>query len=178
MQGDHDMSTTTIKATARRLLLGAAALLGSSAFAADGNVTLSPGVLELLRAEMREITAGVQAVPAAIATGDWQVIQDTGAKIRASFIMEKSLTAEQAAELGRALPVQFKALDTAFHDRAARLSAAASARDAELAAYHYARLLEGCARCHTLFARSRFPGLAPQIAAPPAAAPAAPEHRH
>ena len=51
-----------------------------------------------------------------------------GAAIRASYIMEKSLTTEQAAELERALPVEFRRLDAEFHERALKLAMAAEAR--------------------------------------------------
>lgn len=135
----------------------------------SGEIRLSPALLELLRAEMREIASGVQAIPVSLATGNWDAIHDVAASIRASYIMEKSLTAEQAAELGRSLPERFKELDAEFHARAEKLAQAAAARDAELAGFHYARLLETCTRCHASFAAARFPGFA---------LPAPQEHRH
>ena len=42
--------------------------------------------------------------------------------------MEKSLTTEQAAELERALPVEFRRLDAEFQERALKLAMAAEAR--------------------------------------------------
>lgn len=122
---------------------------------------LSPELAELLRAEMRGIAAGVQVVAVSLATADWDAVRETAARIRASYVMEQSLTPGQAEELGRALPASFGLLDAEFHARAEKLAAAAQARDAELAGFHYSRLLETCARCHAAFARTRFPGFAP-----------------
>lgn len=121
-------------------------------------IKLSPDLQNLLRAEMREITTGVQGIAVSLATADWQSIQETSTKIRTSYIMEKKLTPAQAKELEQALPEQFKQLDAEFHQRAERLGVAAAAHDPELVAFHYSRLVESCALCHAAFAKSRFPG--------------------
>lgn len=155
-----------------RLLL-AATVLGAllagpgRAFAAEppvpaAGVALSAGTLNLLREEMREISAGMQGLALAIASADWQAIHETSARIRESYIMERRLTPAQARELDSALPARFRMLDADFHARADRLGAAAAARDAELAVFHYSRLLESCTVCHAEFARARFPGFAPE----------------
>jgi len=132
-------------------------------------IKLSPDLQNLLRAEMREITTGVQGIAVSLATADWQSIRDTSTKIRTSYIMEKKLTSTQAKELEQALPEQFKQLDAEFHQRAERLGGAAAAHDPELVAFHYSRLVESCALCHAAFAKSRFPGFS---------SPAQQEHRH
>ena len=151
-------------------LFGGAGPAGAEAPAgSDQAVTLSPDVLDLLRQEMREISGAVQRIPLALAAGDWKVIEDTSAAIRASYILEKALTPSQARELEHSLPERFKHLDAEFHHRAGELELAARAHDYEVAAFHYSRLLETCARCHSEYAGSRFPGLAP---------PAREEHQH
>ena len=121
-------------------------------------VMLSPALLKLLRAEMREISGDVQGMVLSLATADWESVQKTSAKLRASYVMEKDLTPDQAGELENALPEQFKQLDAEFHQRAERLGAAAAAHDPELAVFHYSRLVESCVRCHSEFASKRFPG--------------------
>lgn len=131
------------------------------------DVGLSPPLLNLLRAEMREITAGVQAIALSVATADWKAIQDTSAKIRASYIMEKKLTPAQAQELEQGLPEQFKRFDAEFHQRAEKLGTAAAAHDSELVAFRYSRLVESCAQCHSAYAKSRFPGFAPPLSHDP-----------
>jgi hypothetical protein len=123
-------------------------------------IALSPDVLNLLREEMREIAGGVQGIALSLATADWRSIEETSARIRASYILEKKLTTAQAKELEKALPEQFKRLDAEFHQRADKLGAAAAAHDPELAVFHYSRLVESCVRCHSSFAGKRFPGFA------------------
>ena len=156
-------------------LIGSLIAITEPASAAEANstpqdVTLSPDLLNLLRAEMREISGGVQGMALAIATGDWRSIQATSAKIRASYILDRKLTAAQATELTTALPERFKTLDAEFHHRAGQIGAAAAARDAELVVFHYSRLLEGCTACHSGFAKSRFPAFSPAVTEP--------EHHH
>lgn len=134
-----------------------------------GNLVLSPALLELLRAEMREISGGIGSVPLALAMGEWAAIHDTGVKLRDSYIMKKSLTPAQKDELLQVLPEAFRRLDAGFHQRAEQMARAAAAHDAELVVFHYSRLVEGCALCHGAFAPERFPGLA---------SPAAEAHHH
>jgi cytochrome c556 len=130
---------------------------------ADQDVRLSPELLKLLRAEMREISAGVQGIALSLASADWPSIEATSEKIRASYLMEKNLTPAQAKELEQALPAHFKRLDAQFHQRAERLGTAAALHDPELVAFHYSRLLESCALCHSAYATSRFPGFASPV---------------
>lgn len=143
------------------LVAGPANTLAEERSAPSRELKLSPDLRGLLQAEMRGIAQGVQGVALSLAIADWKSIQETSARIRASYIMEKGLTPAQASELEKALPAQFKQLDAEFHQRAEKLGAAAAARDPELAAFHYSRLVESCARCHAAFARKRFPGFAP-----------------
>jgi len=96
-----------------------------------------------------------------LATANWTSIQETSTKIRASYIMEKKLTAAQTEELEQALPENFKQLDAEFHQRAEKLGMAAVAHDPELVAFQYSRLIESCALCHSAYAKSRFPGFSP-----------------
>lgn len=163
-----------IQLLAEIVVIGILAAGSANTHADEGNgpnqsVMLSPDLLKLLRAEMREITIGVQGVALSLATADWKSIQETSEKIRASYIMEKKLTPAQAGELEKALPTQFKQLDAEFHQRAEKLGAAAAAHDSELVAFHYSRLVESCAQCHAAYARKRFPGFA---------SPAPQDHRH
>lgn len=132
-------------------------------------IELSPDLLELLRAEMREISSGVQTITVSLAMADWDAIERTGSKIRDSYIMKQKLTAGQKHELHHSLPDAFKHLDAQFHARAGKLAAAAVTQDYELVSFHFSRLIESCASCHVKFASNRFPGFA---------APAATDHSH
>jgi cytochrome c556 len=147
------------------MVIGSLGVVSADTFAAEIQATrqdlrLSPEVLKLLRAEMGEIAGGVQGIALSLAIADWRSIQETSEKIRASYIMEKKLTAAQAGELEQALPEHFKQLDSEFHQRAEKLGQAAAVHDPELVGLHYSRLIEGCAHCHSAYARSRFPGFA------------------
>ncbi len=120
------------------------------------SLTLSPALLNLFRAEMRELLAGTQAIAAAIPVGDWERIASTSRQMKASYVLEKQLTPAQSRELG-ALPERFLELDAAFHARTGKLAEAAEARDPEAVVFHYGRLLEGCIGCHASYAQARFP---------------------
>ena len=122
-------------------------------------LSVSPELLELLRAEMRELTSASQAISLALPAGDWAHIAATGEKMHDSYILAKKLTTAQRAELD-GLPELFKRLDEQFHLRAERLAHAAHEKDAELTAFYFSRLLEGCAGCHAAYAQQRFPGFA------------------
>jgi len=126
-------------------------------------VQLSPDLLALLRAEMVEITGGMQSITFFLATADWHSIQETSEKIRDSYIMKMKLSAAQIEELEQALPERFKQLDAEFHHRAGKLGTAAGAHDAELVAFQYSGLLETCTVCHAAYAGSRFPGFASDV---------------
>ncbi len=124
-------------------------------------IVLPPDLMALLQAEMREINTGIQKIPVAIALGDWDTLSQTGESIRSSYIMARSLTSEQKETLKSSLPARFKQMDSEFHSRAGKLAHAAEARDYELASYHYSRLIEGCAQCHAMYAKDKFPGFGP-----------------
>jgi hypothetical protein len=119
---------------------------------------LSPELITLLRAEMAELSGGVQSIALFIATADWKSIEETSEKMHESYIMKKSLTQPQKMELKQKLPREFKQLDGAFHARAKQLGQAAASKDTELVTFHYSRLVEACAGCHSAFAKNRFPG--------------------
>lgn len=125
---------------------------------ANGDLQLSPELIELLRAEMRALLSGVQSLPGGIATADWRSVVETSAEIRSSYILDQKLTPGQKKELSASLPEHFKRLDSQFHLEAKKLEAAAATHDALLSAFHYYRLLETCTTCHAIFAPSRFPG--------------------
>ena len=134
--------------------------------AASADVHLSPQLRGLLQEEMREVARGTQTLAIALASADWNTLADTSAKIRASYILEKKLSAAQKHELERTLPAGFKQLDAEFHARAEKLAHAAEARDPELAAFHFSRMVEHCAACHSAYAKARFPGFSPALPAP------------
>jgi hypothetical protein len=109
------------------LCFGAASAAAAGSSPARQDVQLPPELMDLLRAEMREITVGAQSMVVALVTGDWQSIAKTSNRIRDSYIMLQQLTPDQVEMLEQTLPEQFKQLDLEFHRRAERLGAAAMA---------------------------------------------------
>ena len=121
-------------------------------------LALSAELLELLRAEMREVATGMQAIPVSLAMADWHQIHLAATKIKSSYILKQSLTENQLAELKQVLPESFKEIDGEFHLRAGKLAEAAKERNAEGVAFQYSRMLENCTSCHSMYAQERFPG--------------------
>ena len=121
---------------------------------------LSDGVRTLLQAEMLELAGGSQSIVLAYVSGDWTSIERTAERMRDSYVMKQNLSDAQKQELQSKLPERFKQMDKAFHERAEKLRSAAADGDAELVMFHYQRLLEACAGCHSEFAPDRFPGFA------------------
>lgn len=119
---------------------------------------LSDGLRTLLRTEMREIAGASQAIVMSFVSGDWKSVLHISEQIRASYILERSLSDTQKQELQEKLPDRFKRLDMEFHARAGKLGLAAASENAETVAFHFYRLLETCATCHAAYAQSRFPG--------------------
>lgn len=119
-------------------------------------LSMSADLLELYRAEMRQLLLGTQAIALALPTGDWEGIIATSRQMQESYVLEGELTDAQVREIA-GFPESFQELDQAFHARTERLAAAAAGKDAESAAYQFSRLLETCAVCHSRFAQERFP---------------------
>lgn len=136
-----------------------AALLLMPGVSAQSLLAEQPRLQTLLREEMRALQTGISNIANALPQGDWKTIANTAQAIHDSFIFQQKLTAQDRAHLHHLLPPEFVSLDQQFHQRAARLQAAASAEDADLSLYYYSRLLEACVQCHQQFARQRFPAL-------------------
>ena len=138
--------------------------------AVRSSLSMSPDLLDLYRAEMRQLLIGTQAIALALPTGDWDNIIATSRQMEESYVLERELTQAQLAEIA-GLPESFQEMDRGFHARTGRLAAAAADRDPEAVAFQFARLLETCTGCHATFAQARFPTLRPEPAQ-------APHHSH
>lgn len=121
---------------------------------------LSAEVRTLLKQEMQEIKKGMESLPFAVASGNWQQIEAVGIAVRDGYIMKTKLTAAQREELHRALPEQFQQLDQKFHYYAGMLSHAAHEHDIELVNYFVFKMNETCTACHAQYAQKTFPGFA------------------
>lgn len=120
------------------------------------SLNVSPDLLQLFQAEMRELLLGTQHIAGALPIANWDGIADSALAMRNSYVLEQKLTPAQRHDLEQ-LPEQFKAFDQAFHLRAEKLAHAAKAKDAEAVSFHFSRLLDTCVACHATYAKMKFP---------------------
>jgi len=136
-------------------------VLQTGALAADPvGPKLTVRLKELLTKEMQQVAHATAELALAIAAGDHASAHQLAIAVRDSFILKKSLTAQDKKDLMRTVPPEFVALDRRFHNIAGKLASAAGSKDSELQGFYFSRMLEACVSCHARYARDRFPGLA------------------
>jgi hypothetical protein len=118
--------------------------------------TLSPGLRKLLSQEMLALQKGMMFLVPELASGNWQEVEKISKKIKASYILKKQLTKEQAKELHSKLPATFIELDQSFHKDAGKLAKMAENKNAELANFYFYKMNNACIQCHSKFAKHRF----------------------
>ncbi len=142
------------------LAVAALVVLQTGVYAADSvGPKLTVRLKELLTTEMQQVAQATSELVLAIAAGDHAKTEQLGAAIRDSFILKKSLTAQDKKDLMSAVPAEFVALDRRFHGMAEKLAHAAEMKDSELQGFYFSKMLEACVACHGQFAADRFPGL-------------------
>lgn len=119
---------------------------------------LTPKLKGLLAEEMGQVAQATAELARVIAVGDHLRAAQLGAAIRDSFILKRSLTAQDKKDLMSAVPPEFVALDRRFHGMAGKLAHAAEQKDSDLQSFYYSKMLESCVSCHAQFASDRFPG--------------------
>lgn len=120
---------------------------------------LTSKLKDLLIEEMQQVSRATGDLAQAIATGDHQNAMKLATGIRDSFILKKSLTAQDKKDLMGAVPPEFIALDRHFHALAGKLAHAAEMKDSQIQGFFFSEMVEACVACHSKFARDRFPGL-------------------
>jgi hypothetical protein len=131
-----------------------------------GVEALSTPLREALGAEMAALQGGLTAAIPAIVAGHWDEVARIGQQMRDSYIMKKSLTEAQLAELHDTLPASFLELDARFHYLAGMLSHAAEAKKPELVGFYLGSLTETCVNCHARHAQAKFPAFSTGEALP------------
>ena len=135
-------------------------LLQTGVHAADPvGPKLTARLKELLAKEMQQVAQATAKLALAIAAGDHASANELGIAVRDSFILKRSLTAQDKKDLMSAVPPEFVALDRRFHGLAGKLAHAAEMKDSELQVFYYSEMVEACVACHARFANDRFPGL-------------------
>lgn len=115
-------------------------------------------IKDLISQEMLSVEKAMKGLVSSIATGNWQKTEVIGKQIQASYIMKKSLTAEQMKHLHHSLPAQFIKLDHSFHHFAGMLAHAAEAKNSELVNFYFYKMNESCVKCHSTYAVEKFSG--------------------
>lgn len=120
---------------------------------------LTPKLERLLRQEMQAILGAMDTLFEGIVTGDHATVADKARRIHDSFILKRSLTAQDRKDLKAAVPPRFLELDKRFHKAAAKLAEAAEERDVQRELAIYTRMSRACVTCHSDYVTKRFPGL-------------------
>jgi len=135
----------------------------------NSSLNLSAEIKDLLKQEMQAVEKGMKQLVSSMATGDWQETNKIAKQIQASYIMKKSLTAEQMKQLHHALPEQFIKLDHAFHRYAGMLAHAAEMKNADVAGFYFYKMNDSCVQCHSVYAQEKFSGFSSDVQ---------PSHKH
>ncbi len=120
-------------------------------------INLSSELKHILSMEMNAIQKGMIELVPAIASGNWQKIEEIGEKIRDSYIMKQRLSKDQIEELHHSLPPMFQELDHSFHKAAGMLAHTAKMKNTELVSFYFYKLNDACTKCHSKYATRRFP---------------------
>jgi len=131
--------------------------LSLSASEKQGLESLSPGLRTLLSTEMIEIRKGMGEIFVNIIYGKYTDVSKIATKIENSFILKKKLTKSQKKELHTKLPKEFLVTDGSLHHDAGALADAADLEDVALMNFYYSKMTNTCVKCHSKFAKSRFP---------------------
>lgn len=118
---------------------------------------LTPKLQKLFAEEMIAVQAASQQILVSLVAGDHPLVAKQAQAIHDSFILDKSLTAQDRKDLETALPREFLELDAAFHQLAAKLADAARHKDRDLQTYYFSRMVESCQTCHSQYATDKFP---------------------
>ncbi len=124
----------------------------------SGEIDLSDNLKAVLLEEMSAIEGGMAELVHEISHGNWGNIEKIGKTIEKSYILKKELSKRQLEELHHKLPSGFQRLDAKFHKWAGDLADSAKKRNIDLVVFYFYKLNESCARCHTKYAKNRFPG--------------------
>lgn len=143
----------------QHLILGCSLLISTSSFAIEKPqaITVSTEIKQLLNQEMQLLETGMQQLLSAIISADWNKTMTLGQQIQASFIIKKTLTAQQKTELHQHLPKTFIELDQSFHQYAGLLAEAAAVKNQETVNFYFYKMLDRCTQCHSRYALEKFP---------------------
>ena len=118
---------------------------------------MSNKIRRVLAAEMNAIQNGMTNLVIAIPAGHWNDIVETAKKMNEGYIMKKKLSKEEQEQFQYSLPQGYREIDREFHGAAGKMIQAADKHDIELVTVYFYNLSETCIRCHSIYAKKRFP---------------------
>jgi len=118
---------------------------------------LTPKLQNLLQKEMLSIHKASQEILTAMIEGDDARVAELAQQIHDSFILRKSMTPKDKADLVSAVLADFVKRDKEFHEISAELAKAARGKDRERQHKIFTRMIEACSACHARYATDRFP---------------------
>lgn len=124
---------------------------------------LSSSLRALLSQEMISVESAMKTLYSDLIAGEYEKVSTTATKIHDSFILKQKLTKSQKEELESKLPLEFVAMDRAFHKQASMLAHAADNRNMELSNFYVYKMTESCTTCHSTYAKNKFPSFAEKI---------------
>jgi hypothetical protein len=121
-------------------------------------INISQPVRRLLAAEMNRVQNGINNLAVAMSAGRWEDLTETSRQMANGYIMKQKLTKRQMNEFYRSLPPGYKEIDMEFREAAGKLSDGAEKEDMKLVNSMFCKLNETCVKCHSTYAKKRFPG--------------------
>ncbi len=118
---------------------------------------LSKELKAALSKEMVDLEKNMTSLVGEIASGNWDAIAGIAEKISESYVMKQALTKEQMDELHHKLSEGFQQMDLQFHQYAKMLAHVAKEGSNDLVTFYFYKLAEGCMKCHSEYAKERFP---------------------
>ncbi len=128
-----------------------------SGFSKDG-IYLSKKTQRILSAEMNAIQNGITNLAVTIPAGQWNSTVETAQKMKNGYIMKNKLSGEELKEFYLSLPAGYKSIDHEFQNSLNNIIQSAKKQNIENTNSHFHKLIGSCVKCHSEYAKKRFPG--------------------
>ncbi len=121
-------------------------------------INISKKLRRILSAEMNATQRSMNNLAIAIPAGHWDDIMENVKKMKEGYIMKKKLSTKQMEDFFGSLPAGYNEIDREFKKTVRDMITAAGEQNSERTNYHYFKLNESCIKCHSKYAKKRFPG--------------------
>ncbi len=121
-------------------------------------IHLSKKLHRILSAEMNAIQNATTNLAVAIPAGKWNSIVETAQKMKKGYVIKQRLSSEELKEFYRSLPTGYKNIDHEFQNSLNDIIQSAQKHNVESTNLLFYKLFESCVKCHSEYAKKRFPG--------------------